>query len=70
MGNQYKDEMKLDIPIQSDSVDKMKLRNGERVKHNYYGAQVISSSLTPNNSTVYTINNSHTRAIKRISSLK
>jgi len=46
LGNQHRDDLRLEMPIQSDSVDK--LLSKDRATHKANGLQVISSSLTPN----------------------
>jgi hypothetical protein len=46
LGNQHRDDLRLEMPIQSDSVDK--LLSKERGTHKANGLQVVSSSLTPN----------------------
>lgn len=62
LGNQHREDLRLEIPIQSDSVDK--LLSKERGTHKNNGLQVVSSSLTPNGG-VRPADQSYTNGAKR-----
>ena len=46
LGNQHREDLRLEVPVQSDSVDKLLAK--DRGSHKAAGLQVVSSSLTPN----------------------
>lgn len=62
LGNQHRDDLRLDVPVQSDSVDKLLTK--DRGAHKVTGLQVVSSSLTPNGG-VRTADQSYSNGTKK-----